>query len=77
MSKTLVVYGTRPEYLKVKPILKDNPSLDSLFIKQHVDIINFGEPTYSVEVDNVCGNRLNSIFQQILFKTEEFKSLDA
>tara|TARA_Y100000401_G_C8321587_1_gene225593 strand:- start:1440 stop:2438 length:999 start_codon:yes stop_codon:yes gene_type:complete len=71
MSKTLVVYGTRPEYLKVKPILKDNPSLDSLFIKQHVDIINFGEPTHSVEVDNVCGNRLNSIFQQILLKTED------
>ena len=70
MSKTLVVYGTRPEYLKVKPILKYKPSLDSLFIKQHVDIINFGNPTHCVDIDNFCGNRLNSIFEQILLKTE-------
>ena len=35
MSNTLVVYGTRPEYLKIKPLLRDNPSLHTLYIKQH------------------------------------------
>ena len=69
--KTLICFGTRPEYLKVKPLLLDNPSFDTLFIKQHVDIIDFGEPTHSIEVDNLCNNRLNSIFQQILLKAEK------
>ena len=74
MSKTLVVYGTRPEYLKIKPILKNNPSLHSLFIKQHVDIINFGNPTHSIDVEDNCGSRLNSIFHQILLKAEKIIS---
>ena len=71
MSKTLVVYGTRPEYLKVKPLFLNNPRLETLFVKQHVDIINFGEPTHSIEIDNFCGSRLNSIFHQIILKTEK------
>jgi len=74
MSKTLIVYGTRPEYLKIKPLLKDNPSLHTLYIKQHVDIIDFGDPTHSIDVENKCENRLNSIFQQILLKTEQIIS---
>jgi UDP-N-acetylglucosamine 2-epimerase (non-hydrolysing) len=68
--KTLICYGTRPEYLKVKPILEDNTFLESLFIKQHVDIINFGTATHSIEIENECQNRLNSIFQQVLLKAE-------
>lgn len=68
--KTLVCFGTRPEYLKIKPLILDNPSLDTLFLKQHVDIITFGKSTYSVDIDDVCTNRLNSIFQQILLKAE-------
>jgi UDP-N-acetylglucosamine 2-epimerase (non-hydrolysing) len=69
--KTLICFGTRPEYLKIKPLLLDNPELDTLFVKQHVDIINFGEPTHSIEVKNECQNRLNSIFQQVLLKAEK------
>jgi len=72
MSKTLIVYGTRPEYLKIKPLLRDNPSLHTLYIKQHVDIIDFGNPTHSIDVENECENRLNSIFHQILLKAERF-----
>jgi len=72
MSKTLVIYGTRPEYLKIKPLLRDDPSLHSLFIKQHVDIIDFGDPTHSITIDNECDNRLNSIFEQIFLKAEKY-----
>ena len=72
MSNTLVIYGTRPEYLKIKPLLRDDPSLHSLFIKQHVDIIDFGNPTHSITVDNECESRLNSIFEQIFLKAEKY-----
>jgi UDP-N-acetylglucosamine 2-epimerase (non-hydrolysing) len=69
--KTLVCFGTRPEYLKIKPLVSENPNFDTLFLKQHVDIISFGKSTHSVDISDVCNNRLNSIFQQILLKAEK------
>ena len=66
--KTLLVYGTRPEYLKVKPILLADKNIDSLFVKQHTDIIDFGNSNHSISVDTTTGDRLNDIFQQIFLK---------
>ena len=68
--KILAIYGTRPEFLKIKPILAENKEIKSLFIKQHTDIINFGNYDYSLEIENSCQNRLNSIFEQIFLKAE-------
>jgi UDP-N-acetylglucosamine 2-epimerase (non-hydrolysing) len=68
--KILAIYGTRPEFLKIKPILAENKEIKSLFIKQHTDIINFGNYNYSLEIENSCQNRLNSIFEQIFLKAE-------
>lgn len=67
----LAVYGTRPEYLKIKPLL-NHPEfkIDSCFIKQHTDIIEFGESTHTLEIDVSNSNRLNQIFGSIFSKLE-------
>jgi len=67
----LAVYGTRPEYLKLKPILEKNLHIKKLFIKQHTNIIDFGIADYELEVQNTCENRLNSIFNEIFLKAEK------
>ena len=71
MKKTLVVYGTRPEYLKVKTLIDLSKSIHSLFVKQHTDIIDFGSFNHSIQIDNSCDNRLNSIFEQVFLKAEK------
>tara|TARA_R100000152_G_C6775499_1_gene203940 strand:+ start:1624 stop:2622 length:999 start_codon:yes stop_codon:yes gene_type:complete len=74
MKKTLVVYGTRPEYLKVKTLIALSDSIDSLFVKQHTDIIDFGAFDHSIQIKNTCSNRLNSIFEQVFLKAEDIIS---
>ncbi len=73
MKKILVIYGTRPEYLKVKNFLKKNDVFDikSLHIKQHSNIINFGDPDYLIEIENKNIDRLNNIFSEIFLKLPE------
>lgn len=66
--KFLIIYGTRPEYIKFKPLL--NKNIKSLFIKQHTDIIKFEKYDYSIDIEKSSKNRLNSIIQQIISKSE-------
>jgi len=70
MKKILIIYGTRPEYLKIKPILKNNNGLllKSLHIKQHHDIIDFGNPNYTIDIEPSSTNRLNNLFSEIIKK---------
>lgn len=69
--KILAIYGTRPEFLKVKPVINiSKGKIKSCFIKQHTDIINFGKSDFSIEIDQTCKNRLNNIFSQIFIKVE-------
>ena len=73
--KILAIYGTRPEYLKIKPIIeKSKGTIKTCFIKQHTNIIDFGKSDFSIEIENTCKNRLNSIFSQIFLKTETYFS---
>lgn len=67
--KILIAYGTRPEYLKIKPLLNFE-KIDTLRICQHGDIIDFGNPKYVLEIDKKCNNRLNNIFSEIFNKLE-------
>jgi UDP-N-acetylglucosamine 2-epimerase (non-hydrolysing) len=82
----LVVFGTRPEYLKVKPILaaakgNSNHVFKSLFIKQHTDIIDFKNYDFSIDLSNSRDsrdNRLNNIISDICSKTYDiFSQFDA
>lgn len=73
--KILAIYGTRPEYLKIKPVVdKSKNSIKTCFIKQHTNIIYFGKSDYTIDIKNICSNRLNSIFSQIFSKAEKYIS---
>lgn len=68
--KIIIAYGTRPEYLKIKPLIEYDNSIDTLRILQHEDIIDFGNPTHKIQIDKKCNNRLNNIFSEIFLKIE-------
>lgn len=67
--KILITYGTRPEFLKIKPLL-NKKKFDTLRVCQHGDIIDFGNPTHVIKIDEKCKNRLNNIFSEIFNKIE-------
>jgi UDP-N-acetylglucosamine 2-epimerase len=60
----LITYGTRPEYIKVKPLIDEMTSRDvkfkTLFTGQHKDIANFGAD-YNFEMVEHVDNRLNNV----------------
>lgn len=61
----LISYGTRPEYLKVSPIIKqlqaENIPFETVYTGQHQNIQEDMQPTYKIDVLQ-SENRLNSIF---------------
>jgi UDP-N-acetylglucosamine 2-epimerase (non-hydrolysing) len=73
--KILAIFGTRPEYLKIKPVINASKNkIKTLFVKQHTNIIDFGNNDYCIDIENICNNRLNNIFEQIFKKTESIIS---
>jgi UDP-N-acetylglucosamine 2-epimerase (non-hydrolysing) len=77
MNKILVCYGTRPEYLKIKPILielrKKQVPFSILKIGQHTTTIREEPFDFFIEV-MPSGNRLDSIFTSILHQSNLFKA---
>ena len=70
MKKILICYGTRPELIKISPILKNQlvqyQNISSLCTGQHTDLLGDGsKPNYSLEINKCAPNRLNSIFSYI------------
>ena len=69
--KLLICYGTRPEYIKVKPLLKilerSYANFGTLYVAQHADLIGEHNPDRSLKLggSSNCG-RLNSVFSQLL-----------
>lgn len=66
----LLSYGTRPEYIKIKPLIdvfnKNNFPYKVLFTGQHKDIAQF---QYDYEIEIINGdNRLDSIIQSTMNK---------
>ena len=72
-KKIAIFYGTRPEYLKLKNIIKLIPpkKRDVYFIGQHKELIhkNYFEKKISINKSN-NKNRLNSIISQITNKVK-------
>jgi UDP-N-acetylglucosamine 2-epimerase (non-hydrolysing) len=68
--RILAIYGTRPEFIKIKPIIDIDKSIKTLFVKQHTNIIDFGNSDFSLEIENSCVSRINSIFSEIFRKLE-------
>lgn len=66
--KICIIYGTRPEYLKVYPLLKKTLST-TIRILQHADILEEDMHYDSlVQLEDVNKNRLDSLGSQILEK---------
>ena len=72
----LITYGTRPEYIKVLPVIRQMQKLNkpykTFFTGQHTDLLKDAEqPNHQIEI--IAGdNRLDSIVQSILNKSEIF-----
>lgn len=66
----LVTYGTRPEYIKIKPLVDKMSRVGikyhTLFTGQHTTLIGEHEPDLSFEMASLNNNRLNSIVANCL-----------
>ena len=65
----LLVYGTRPEYIKIKPLIKEfknfNIPFKILFTGQHKDIAN-GDYDFKIEMSDLSENRLDSVIANLM-----------
>ena len=65
----LVTYGTRPEYIKIKPLIdemvKENIPFKTLFTGQHKDIVS-KESNFILEMSELANNRLDNIVQNCM-----------
>lgn len=65
----LLTYGTRPEFIKIKPIInelrKNNVKFKILFTGQHKDI-GGGEYDYKLDMKDLGSNRLDSVVANLM-----------
>ncbi len=65
----LIVYGTRPEYIKVKSLIhlmrEEGLQFKTLFTGQHTDLVEV-ESDFSIEISKEGSNRLDTIIQGLL-----------
>jgi UDP-N-acetylglucosamine 2-epimerase len=70
----LLTYGTRPEYIKIKPIIsefkKHGIPYKVLFTGQHKDIAN-GDYDYKLEMTDLSSNRLDSVIGNLMNLPDE------
>jgi UDP-N-acetylglucosamine 2-epimerase (non-hydrolysing) len=66
----LVAFGTRPEWLKIKPLINqfkiDDIKYKLFFTGQHTDLLKDVEVDFRLNQENLCENRLNSIIANVL-----------
>jgi len=66
----LVVYGTRPEFIKVKPLIdeltNENIPFKTLFTGQHKDLVTF-KADFNLNMVNYTNNRLDNIINNCTF----------
>lgn len=71
----LITYGTRPEWIKVKPLIdemvKEKIPFKTLFTGQHENIVP-GGADYTYRMLEVVNNRLNNIIFNCVFMPDEF-----
>jgi UDP-N-acetylglucosamine 2-epimerase (non-hydrolysing) len=65
----LLTYGTRPEYIKIKPLItefeSENISFKILFTGQHKDIANF-KYDFKLDMVDLSDNRLDSVVGNLM-----------
>jgi UDP-N-acetylglucosamine 2-epimerase len=71
----LITYGTRPEYIKVLPIInemkKNGLTFRTLFTGQHKDLVS-NDSDFILTPNDDVGNRLDSIIKNCLTIPEEY-----
>ena len=77
----LITFGTRPEYIKVLPVMEEMESrgigFKTFFTGQHVDLLkHIKPPTHTLEV-GTGSNRLDTIIQSILNKEDIFRNVNS
>ena len=74
--KILICFGTRPEWLKVKPLLKTLDNCELLFTGQHVDLLKDISTDYNIKI-NKNKNRLDQLISDCLlqFPDGDFDSI--
>ena len=70
INKLLICYGTRPEWIKVKPIIdklkESNIEYKTLFTGQHKDLVTDKADYMLPMIEDIGNNRLDSIVSGIL-----------
>ena len=73
----LVCFGTRPEYIKVKSLIKNLNNIKTCFTGQHYDILKNIKTDYKLNFDrNLNNNKLNNIIINILNNNYIFDNID-
>ena len=74
----LLCFGTRPEWLKIKPLVKilTKNQYKLLFTGQHVDLLKDIQVDYMINI-NEANNRLDSIISSCMlqFPDDKFDSI--
>jgi UDP-N-acetylglucosamine 2-epimerase (non-hydrolysing) len=75
----LITYGTRPEYIKVKPLIdsfiENKIKFKTLFTGQHKTLVD-NNADFNLEISNNGDNRLNNIISScVLLNDEYFKGI--
>lgn len=69
----LLAYGTRPEYIKIKPLIdifnEKGFQYKILFTGQHKDLLKEQVVDYQIEIPETNNNRLNEIMKSIMTET--------
>ncbi len=60
----LISFGTRPEFIKLKPVMDSLGDYKTLFTGQHVDLVKH-EPDYRINIEDGA-NRLDSVVSSIM-----------
>lgn len=71
---TLLCFGTRPEWLKIKPLIQlmDREEYRLLFTGQHIDLLRDIEVDYKIKIQN-NENRLDQLISDCLLQFPEGK----
>lgn len=68
--KFLLSFGTRPEWIKIKPLIKafqqNNIEYNCLFTGQHTDLLTAHHFDWEITINNSNNNRLNNVIASVL-----------
>lgn len=67
MSNILLCFGTRPEWLKIKPLIKELDNYKLLFTGQHPDLLKDIEVDYKINIGE-SDNRLDQLISDCLLQ---------